>query len=98
MLFRSVSSLSQSRKIEDSDGESFDSSGLMTTPQRNMIDIKAQQLDIDVMALFKDLNIKTDKIFKSGASKAIDALMDYQKDKDGIPSSLQGYKKDWSNN
>ena len=91
-----VRSISQTKAMENTDGE-YDDSSRMTDPQARFIDGKCKQLNIDVEAFFREVfetNVKR-KVTKSQASDAIQLLGgDYQKDKSLI-TNFMGYKSDW---
>jgi hypothetical protein len=84
------------KRVGSTDG-GYDSSGRMTDPQANFIDVKAKQLNIDVALFFKtvfDLSVSR-KINKQQASDAIEKLNEYQSDKSLIPNSILSYQSDW---
>ena len=89
-------SISQTKAMENTDGE-YDDSSRMTDPQARFIDGKCKQLNIDVEAFFREVfetNVKR-KVTKSQASDAIQLLGgDYQKDK-SLVTNFMGYKSDW---
>ena len=91
-----VRSISQTKAMENTDGE-YDDSSRMTDPQARFIDGKCKQLNIDVEAFFREVfetNVKR-KVTKSQASDAIQLLGgDYQKDK-SLVTNFMGYKSDW---
>ena len=94
-----VRSISQTKAMAVTEGE-YNDSERMTEKQENFIgDIKCKQLNIDVVAFFKDvfnINVKR-KVSKGQASDAIQKLNDYQQDKSLIPDSIKGFKSDWRN-
>lgn len=85
-----------SKRNTSTEGE-YDDSQRMTDPQANFIDIKAKQLDINVVEFFKTvfkLNVNR-KIDKKQASTAIERLNEYQQDKSLVPESIISYQSDW---
>jgi len=90
-----VKDLSTKRNTS-TEGE-YDSSGRMTDPQANFIDVKAKQLDINVTEFFKEvfkINVNR-KVDKRQASDAIEKLNEYQGNKSLIPDSIISYQSDW---
>jgi GTPase SAR1 family protein len=68
----------------------------MTDPQAKFIDIKAEQVNINVTKMFKELfDVTNKKISKKVASQAIDKLNEFQKDVSQIPEGLFGYEVNW---
>jgi len=78
-----------------SEGEYNDQSR-MSDAQYNFIDVKCKQLNINGQKLFKNFNVDSGrKVSKKIASDLIDALNDYQRDKNSIPQELLGYQEGW---
>ena len=69
----------------------------MSDPQRNLIDIKCKQLDIDPVKFFREcFKINANgKITKKQASPAIEKLNEFQQQADTIPTAIVGYEE-WS--
>ena len=90
-------SISQTKQVA-TEGE-YESSGRMTDPQANFIDVKCKQLNLNVAEFFKevfDINVKR-KVDKGQASLAIQKLNDYQSDSSLVPDSITAYSNDWRN-
>lgn len=80
-----------------SEGEYNDQSR-MSDAQLNFIDVKCKQLNIDGQKLFKQFGVDSGKkVSKKVASDIIDALNDYQRDKNLIPKDIVGYQQEWRN-
>lgn len=80
-----------------SEGEYNDQSRI-SDAQFNFIDVKCKQLNIDGTKLFKSFNVDSNrKVSKKIASDIIDALNNYQRDKNSIPEDLLGYQQEWRN-
>lgn len=80
-----------------SEGEYNDQSRI-SDAQFNFIDVKCKQLNIDGTKLFKSFNADSNKkVSKKIASDIIDALNNYQRDKNSIPEDLLGYQQEWRN-
>ena len=80
-----------------SEGEYNDQSRI-SDAQLNFIDVKCKQLNIDGTKLFKSFNADSNKkVSKKIASDIIDALNNYQRDKNSIPEDLLGYQQEWRN-
>lgn len=81
---------------KSSTGEIVDGDRI-TDPQRNLIDIKCKQLDIDPVKFFREcFKINANgKITKRQASPAIEKLNEFQQQADTIPTAIVGYEE-WS--
>lgn len=78
-----------------SEGE-YNEQNRMSDAQYNFIDVKCKQLNINGQKLFKNFNVDSGrKVSKKVASDLIDALNDYQRDKNSIPKELLGYQEGW---
>lgn len=78
-----------------SEGE-YNDQNRMSDAQYNFIDVKCKQLNINGQKLFKKFNVDSGrKVSKKVASDLIDALNDYQRDKNSIPQELLGYQEGW---
>lgn len=78
-----------------SEGE-YNDQNRMSDAQYNFIDVKCKQLNINGQKLFKNFNVDSGrKVSKKVASDLIDALNDYQRDKNSIPQELLGYQEGW---
>jgi len=78
-----------------SEGE-YNEQNRMSDAQYNFIDVKCKQLNINGQKLFKNFNVDSGrKVSKKVASDLIDALNDYQRDKNSIPQELLGYQEGW---
>lgn len=78
-----------------SEGE-YNEQNRMSDAQYNFIDVKCKQLNINGQKLFKKFNVDNGrKVSKKVASDLIDALNDYQRDKNSIPQELLGYQEGW---
>lgn len=78
-----------------SEGE-YNDQNRMSDAQYNFIDVKCKQLNINGQKLFKNFNVDSGrKVSKKIASDLIDALNDYQRDKNSIPQELLGYQEGW---
>lgn len=80
-----------------SEGE-YNEQSRMSDAQHNFIDVKCKQLNIDGQKLFKQFRVDSgQKVSKKVASDIIDALNDYQRDKNLIPKDIAGYQQEWRN-
>lgn len=85
-----------SRSTQTSTEGEYDDSSRMTDPQAKFIDVKAEQVNVNVAKMFKDLfGVTGKKISKKIASQAIDKLNEFQKDVTSIPDELHGYEQNW---
>ena len=71
----------------------YEDSDRMTDKQRNFLDIKCKQLDVNTGLFFKETYglSTTRKINKQQASEAIDQLNKYQNGAEVVPKSILGY-------
>jgi|TARA_B100001094_G_scaffold331180_1_gene398662 hypothetical protein len=71
----------------------------ITNNQINFIDVIAKRLDIDVLAIIKNLGINQDNvknILHEDALRVIRELSSYQQKVDDIPENIKGYVNNWS--
>lgn len=71
----------------------------ITNNQINFIDVIAKRLDIDVLAIIKNLGINQDNvknILHEDALRVIRELSSYQQKVDEIPEGIKGYVNNWS--
>lgn len=71
----------------------------ITNNQINFIDVIAKRLDIDVLAIIKNLGINEDNvknILHEDALRVIRELSSYQQKVDDIPENIKGYVNNWS--
>lgn len=85
-----------SKPVESTEGE-YDNASRMTDAQANFVDVKAKQLNIDVVSFFKEVfNLSVNrKIDKSQASAAIKKLNEFQQNRGDVPASIIGYNENW---
>lgn len=84
------------KDIEDHPDES--SVSKISNNQINFIDVMSQRLNINVVKLLENNNIKTDNIYDILHENAVDIirlLSKYQQNLTDIPENITGYSKDW---
>lgn len=84
-------------KTEATEGE-YNNKDVMTDSQANFIDIKASQLNVNVVKFFSEefgLDLSKEKVSKQDASSAIKKLNEYQQSDGDIPKSVLSYDSNW---
>lgn len=85
-----------SKDIEDHPDEN--SVSKISNNQINFMDVISQRLNIDMIKLFENKNIKVDNIYDiqhDSAVEIIRLLSKYQQNISDIPTSILGYNKEW---
>lgn len=84
------------KDIEDHPDEN--SVSKISNNQINFIDVMSQRLNINVIKLLENHNIKTDNVYDILHENAVDIirlLSKYQQNLTEIPENITGYSKDW---
>lgn len=94
-----VRGISHAQNAEKTTAGEYEDTSRMTQPQSNFIDRKCEELNINVVNLFKEVfNVSVNrKVSKKQASAVIEKLNSFQRDASSIPKSIIGYNSDWRN-
>ena len=92
-----VRGISHAQNAQKTTVGEYEDTSRMTQPQSNFVDRKCEELNINVVNLFKEVfNVSvTRKVNKKQASAAIEKLNSFQRDMSSIPKTIIGYNSDW---